>query len=131
MTQAKKIKEYAKQLYRMSLDNGELSPERVSGVLVVLEKSPPRHHLATLKAYLKLVEREVAKSTAVISHARPLTPVIISNIKIQMEGKYGRKLDSVECDDPELIAGVRVVVDCDVYDASIQSALSMLKSSLS
>lgn len=131
MTQAKKIKEFAKQLFRMSLENGELSPERVNGVLVALEKSPPRHHLATLKAYLKLVEREVAKSTVVISHAGQLTPDIISNIKTQMEGKYGRKLDTVERDDPDLIAGLRVVVDCDVYDASIQSALSTLKSSLS
>ena len=47
-----------------------------------------------------------------------------------MEGKYGRKLDTVERDDPELIAGLRVVVDCDVYDASIQSALSTFESSL-
>ena len=47
-----------------------------------------------------------------------------------MEGKYGRKLDTVERDDPDLIAGAAVVVDCDVYDASIQSALSTLKSSL-
>lgn len=131
MTQAKQIKEFAKQLFRMSLENGELSPERVNGVLVALEKNPPRHHLATLKAYLKLVEREVSKSTAVISHAGQLTPDVISNIKSQMEGKYGRKLDTVERDDRELIAGLRVVVDCDVYDASIQSALSTLKSSLS
>jgi len=47
-----------------------------------------------------------------------------------MEGKYGRRLDTVERDDPDLIAGVRVVVDCDVYDASIQSALTTLESSL-
>lgn len=130
MTQAKKIKEFAKQLFRMSLENGELSPERVDGVLKALEKNPPRHYLATLKAYLKFVEREVAKSTAVICHAGQLTPDIISNIKSQMEGKYGRKLDMVERDDPDLIAGVRVVVDCDVYDASIQSALTTLESSL-
>ena len=70
-------------------------------------KESPRHHLATLKAYLKLVEHEVAKSTAVISHAGQLTPDIISNIKSQMEGKYGRKLDTVERDDPALIAGAR------------------------
>jgi F-type H+-transporting ATPase subunit delta len=130
MTQAKQIKEFAKQLFRMSLENGELSPERVDGVLKALEKNPPRHYLATLKAYLKVVEREVAKSTAVISHAGQLTPDIISNIKRQMEGKYGRRLDTVERGDPDLIAGVRVVVDCDVYDASIQSALTTLESSL-
>ena len=130
MTQAKQIKEFAKQLFRMSLEDGELSPERVDGVLKALEKNPPRHLLATLKAYLKFVEREVAKSTAVIIHEGLLAPEIVANIKSQMEGKYGRKLDTVERDDPDLIAGLRVVVDCDVYDASIQSTLSTLESSL-
>lgn len=130
MTQAKQIKEFAKQLFRMSLEKGELSAERVDGVLKALEKNPPRRYLAILKAYLKFVEREVAKSTAIISHAGQLTPDVVANIKNQMEGKYGRKLDTVERDSPDLIAGLRVVVDCDVYDASIQSSLSTLESSL-
>ena len=126
----KQVKEFARQLFKMSLENGELSAERVDGVLQALNKNPPRHHLATLKAYLKFVEREVAKSTAIICHAGELDPGMTSAIRSQLEAKYGRKLATVAREEPELIAGLRVIVDCDVYDASINSALSTLEASL-
>lgn len=131
MKQDKQIKEFAKQLLKISLENGDLSAERVDGVLKSLEKNPPRHHLATLKAYLKLVAREVAKSTAVISHAGAISPETATRIAAQLSSKYGRSIASVTSEDPSLIAGVRVVVDCDVYDASIASSLTTLETALS
>ncbi len=131
MTQKKQLKKFAKQLLAMSLEGGDLSAERVDGVLKALDKNPPRHHIALLKVYLKLVEREVAKSTAVISHAGTLSSGAIESISSQLSAKYGRNIATVTREDPSLIAGLRVVVDCDVYDSSIASALSTLESSLS
>jgi len=131
MTQDKQIKEFAKQLLKLSLEDGDVSGERVGGVLKALEKSRQRHHLAILKAYLKLVEREVAKGTAVISHAGRLSPELAAHIAQQLSKKYNRKITSVTREDPNLIGGLRVVVDCDVYDASIASSLASLESSLS
>ncbi len=131
MTKDQQIKEFAKQLLKFSLENGELSAERVDGVLKSLEKNPPRHHVATLKAYLKLVQREVSKSTAVISHAGDLSSDAVTGVVKQLSAKYGRNLASVTREDPSLIAGLRVVVDCDVYDASIASSLNTLQASLS
>ncbi len=131
MTQKKQIKEFAKQLLKFSLEGSDLSAERVDGVLKSLEKNPPRHHIAVLKAYLKLVEREVAKSTAEISHAGELSAAAIEAISRQLSAKYGRNIAAITREDPNLIAGLRVVVDCDVYDASIASALQTLETSLS
>ena len=131
MTQKKQIKQFAKQLLKFSLEGSDLSAERVDGVLKSLEKNPPRHHIAVLKAYLKLVEREVAKSTAQISHAGELSAAAIEAISRQLSAKYGRNITAVTREDPSLIAGLRVVVDCDVYDASIASALQTLETSLS
>ena len=131
MTQDKQIKEFAKQLLKMSLEGGDVSAERVDGVLKALDKNPPRHHIALLKAYLKLVQREVAKSTAVISHAGALSSEATASISKQLSEKYGRSISTVTREDPSLIAGLRVVVDCDVYDSSVASALSSLQSSLS
>ncbi|HSG69433.1 MAG TPA: F0F1 ATP synthase subunit delta [Planctomycetaceae bacterium] len=131
MTQDKQIKQFAKQLLKISLEGSDLSVERVGGVLQSLEKQPPRHHLAVLKAYLKLVVREVAKSTAVISHAGALSAAAAEEIARQLSTKYGRSMATVTREDPSLIAGLRVVVDCDVYDSSISDALSRLQSSLS
>ncbi len=131
MTQDKQIKEFAKQLLKMSLQNGELSAERVDGVLKTLEKNGTRHQITILKAYLKLVQREVAKSTAVISHAGRLSPQLASRIASQLSSKYGRSITPIAREDLSLIGGLRVVVDCDVYDASIASTLASLESSLS
>ena len=41
MTQNKQIKEFAKQLLKMSVEGGDLSAERVDGVLTALNKNPP------------------------------------------------------------------------------------------
>lgn len=131
MTKAKQIKEFAKQLLKISLDGADISAERVDGVLKALDKNPPRHHIALLKAYLKLVQREVAKSTAVVSHAGALSSESIAAIAAQLSSKYGRAIATITKEDPSLIAGLRVVVDCDVYDASVASSLSSLQASLS
>ena len=131
MKQDKQIKNFAKQLLQASLDSGEVSAERVDGVLKSLAKNPPRHHIATLKTYLKLVEREVAKGTAVINYAGELSSETITGIVNQLSAKYGRSITSALRADPSLIAGLRVVVDCDVYDASIASSLASLETSLS
>ena len=131
MKQDKQIKNFAKQLLQASLDSGEVSAERVDGGLKSLSQNPPRHHVATLKTYLKLVEREVAKGTAVINYAGELSSDMIAGIVNQLSAKYGRSITSVLREDPSLIAGLRVVVDCDVYDASIASSLASLETSLS
>ena len=131
MKQDKQIKNFAKQLLQASVESGEVSTERVDGVLKSLAKNPPRHHIAILKAYIKLVEREVAKGTAVINYAGELSSDMIVGIVNQLSAKYGRSITSVLREDPSLVAGLRVVVDCDVYDASIASSLASLETSLS
>ena len=131
MKQDKQIKNFAKQLLQASLDSGEVSAERVDGVLKSLAKNPPRHHTATLKTYLKLVEREVAKGTAVINYAGELSSDTITGIVNQLSARHGRSITPVLREDPSLIAGLRVVVDCDVYDVSIASSLASLETSLS
>jgi len=127
----RQIKEYAKQLLKVSMDGDDLSTERVDGVLAALDKNPPRNHVAVLKSYLKLVEREVAKSSAVVSHAGSLSESIVDAIRSQLSAKYGRTISARTEQDDSLIAGVKVVVDCDVYDASASAALKELETSLS
>ena len=73
----------------------------------------------------------MAKGTAVISYAGELSSDMVAGIVNQLSAKYGRAITSVLREDPSLIAGLRVVVDCDVYDASIASSLASLEASLS
>lgn len=130
MKQDKQIKEYAKKLLQISKDNGVLSDEKVDGVLKALDKNPPRKHLAVLKAYLKLVEHEVALNTALVDYAGELSQSAIDNIQANLTRQYGRQISVITREEPSLIAGVRVRVDCDVYESSIASSLATLESSL-
>ncbi len=55
----------ARQLFKMSLENGVVSPERVSGVLEYIEKHRPANPVMVLKAYRRLIATELARSEAV------------------------------------------------------------------
>ena len=68
----KKTKLLAKQLFKLSLVNGQVSAEQVAGVLGYIEKIEPRHPLALLKLYHRAIQTEVAKSRALVEHAGPV-----------------------------------------------------------
>lgn len=130
MKQDKQIKEFAKKLLQISKDGDMLSDEKVDGVLKSLEKNPPRKYLAVLKEYLKLVQQEIARSTALVDYAGELSQAAFDNIQTKLSKQYGRPINVVTREDKSLIAGVRVKVDCDVYESSIASSLAILESSL-
>ncbi len=131
MKRDKQITHYAKGLLKLSLENGQFSEERAAAVLQVLEKNPPRNYASVLKEYLKLVQREVANSTAAIEFAGELSPTALEAIKSKFTAHYGRPIAVTASPNADLIAGLRVRVGCDVYDSSVAGALKELESSLS
>jgi F-type H+-transporting ATPase subunit delta len=126
----KQIQQLAKQLFKLSLADGELSPERVAGVLDYVEKHRPAHTGAVLKAYQRLVAGEVARTQAVIEHAGSVNPAIPASIAAAMSKKYGRKIGSVAKRNDALLAGLRVRVGDDVYESSVASQLATLASAV-
>ncbi|MDQ8184713.1 F0F1 ATP synthase subunit delta [Pelagicoccus sp. SDUM812002] len=131
MTRDKQIINYAKGLLKISLEDGEFSEERASAVLQYLEKNPPRKYASVLKEYLKLVQREVANSTAAVEHAGELSSSAIEAIKAKFSAHYGRKISVTTRQNDSLIAGLRVRVGCDVYDSSVAGSLHELEATLS
>ncbi len=51
----KQVQQLARQFFQLSLVDGEPSADRVAGVLAYLEKHPPAHSLAVLRAYQRLI----------------------------------------------------------------------------
>ena len=132
MTASAQTKAFAKSLLSICLENGSLSDERVSAVLAALEKNPPRHYVATLKAFLRLVEAEVAKRTASVEFAGPeLSSAAAESIRASLSAAYGRPVEVQARRNEDLIAGLRVRIGCDVYDASVAGTLNQLQESLS
>lgn len=126
MAKSKQDQTLARQLLSLSLENGVLSADKVAGVLAYLEKHPPENPLAVLRAYLRLVKVEYAKSQAVVEHAGPLPENVLASIESSMTHRYGRKITAVSRSTPSLLAGVRVRVGDDVYESSVAQQLASL-----
>jgi len=122
---------YAKSLLKLSFEAGRFSEQKAGAVLQCLEKNPPRNYLLVLKEYHRLVEREAARTTAVVEHAGELDPSVVANIEARLTSRYGQDIGVSAQRNDALIAGLRVKVGCDVYDASVAASLETLETTLS
>jgi F-type H+-transporting ATPase subunit delta len=122
----KKTKLLARQLFRLSLVNGQVSPDQVAGVLGYIEKHSPRHALALLKLYHRAIATELAKSRAVVEHAGSLGADALRQIEAAMTRKYRRPVTAAAQPNPRLLAGVRVRVGSDVYESTVAGQLATL-----
>ena len=126
----KQTKLLAKQLFKLSLVNGVVSPEQVAGVLGWVEKHSPRRPVALLKAYHHRIALELAKSRAEIEHAGPVSDATLKSIEAAMTRKYGRTVTASAKSNPKLLAGLRVRVGSDVYESSVAGQLASLSSAV-
>ncbi len=126
MSSKKHAHQLARLLFKLSLVNGQLSGERVAGVLGYVEKTKPAHTMAVLKAYQRLVAAEVARNNAVIEHAGPVSGDLVQQIANALGRKYGRVITATTKSNPALLAGLRVRVGDDVYENSVSGQLSTL-----
>lgn len=126
MKRDKKITQLAKKLVELSKDNGIVTEAKVGEVLAGLKQIQPRHYLLTLKTYLTYLRREIALQTAIVSTPAALSPDALRSLEAKFSSLYGRSVSAVTKTDPSLIAGVRVRVGDDVYDASVAGSLQRL-----
>ncbi len=126
MKRDKKITQFAKKLVELSKENGILTEAKVGDVLAGLKQAKLRNHLAVLKSYLAYLRRELALQTAVVSTPTALSAAALKEIEVNFSKIYDRAVTAVTQTDTSLIAGVRVRVGDDVYDASLSGRLQRL-----
>lgn len=122
----KQVQQLAKQFLQLSVVDGAVSPERVTGVLQYIEKHRPQHAVAVLRAYERLVAAEIARGQAVVEHAGAINDSVLASIAAAMTRKYTRKITPVAKRNDALLAGVRVRVGDDVYESSVAGQLTQL-----
>jgi F-type H+-transporting ATPase subunit delta len=126
----KQIQQLARQFFKLSFTNGELSADNVAGVLAYIEKHRPAQTMAVLKAYQRLIAAEVARGQAVVEHAGAVSDSVLANVAATMTRKYSRKVTSVARRNDSLLAGLRVRVGDDIYESSVAGQLAGLGASL-
>ena len=126
MAADKQTKLLAKQLFKLSLVNGVVSPEQVTGVLGWVEKYAQRRPVALLKAYHHRIAIELAKSRAEVEHAGPVSDTTLKQIEAAMTKRYSRPVTATAKPNAKLLAGLRVRVGSDIYESSVAGQLATL-----
>ena len=126
MTRDKKILRFAKNLVELSREGGVVTEARVGEVLSGLKQAEMRHKLTLLKTYLYFIRRAVAEQTAVVATPGALGAEALAAIESNFSKVYNRTITAVTTPDASLIAGVRIRIGDDVYDASIAGRLKRL-----
>lgn len=129
MVSTRQIRRDAKRLYRACLVQGRLDEQRVRQVLDLVLAERPRGYLRLLAYFHRLVKLELQRRTARVESAAPLDPELQSRLQERVHQRYGPGLLWEYQVAPELIAGLRLRVGSDVYDASVQGRLRELAES--
>ncbi|MEI7729085.1 MAG: F0F1 ATP synthase subunit delta [Verrucomicrobiota bacterium] len=122
----KQARRDAKQLFYDCKVNGLLDETRVRQVVTAVIAKKPRGYYGILTHFQRLVRLDVARRTALVESAIPLTPALQTSVTGNLTRVYGPGLSLAFATNPELIGGLRVKVGSDVYDGSIRARLAQL-----
>ena len=127
MTTDKRTAQFARQLLKLSLGaDGRPASDRVAAVLAYIDKHTPPRALDLLRAYHRYLAAEISRSQALIEHAGPVSDTLVAQIAATMTNRYARPITPATKPPPALLAGLRIRVGDDVYDASASGALAQL-----
>jgi F-type H+-transporting ATPase subunit delta len=120
----------AREVFRICLVNGVLDAGRVRQVAQRLASSRSRGALPLLSEFQRLVRLDTDRHTAVIESATPLAGGLRDAIQADLARLYGPGIETSFQENPALIAGMRIKVGSDVYDASVRARLAALEARL-
>ncbi len=126
----KEAQAQARRLMRLCIGpDGLLQEDTVRRVANTIETEKPRNYLGILAALTELVRLEVARHTATVTSAIPLTDTEKNAIQTKLNAKTPGLHYEWQVDEA-LIGGIIVKVGDDVTDASIRSRIERLSSAI-
>jgi F0F1-type ATP synthase delta subunit len=130
MTATKESRAHARRLFDACMVNGVLDTQRVRELVSsFLSRRPPRC-LPVLNEFYRLVRLQVEASRVIVESAVALSHVVQDKIAACVKRCVADacSVDFVVCAD--LIAGGRVRIGSDVYEANVRERLERLQRSL-
>jgi F-type H+-transporting ATPase subunit delta len=129
MKTTKQTKREAVRLFRLCLVNGVLDEGRARQVVERVIDAKRRGGLALLAYFQRLVKLEIARHTAEVVSAMPLSPDLHDSIRAGLARVHGPGIRVFFVHNPRLIGGIRIKVGSDVYDGSVRARLVALEKS--
>ena len=131
MKVTKQNRREAKELFRATMVDGAVDENRARGAVKALLEKRPRGYLGILSHFERLVRLDIARRTASVESAVPLSPELQARVQAGLGKLYGPKLNLSFEQKPELLAGLRIKIGSDVYDGSVQARLKALDQAFS
>jgi F-type H+-transporting ATPase subunit delta len=126
----KEIRRLSRDLLRASFTDGRLDQGKIASLVQSLTEKKPRHYIAVLENYKRLLRLDVEKRHARIESASELTPEVSSGIVSNLRRKYGQDVTTEFLVNPELLGGLRIRIGSDVWDGTVRNRLERLKQNL-
>jgi F-type H+-transporting ATPase subunit delta len=123
----KQARRAAKDLFRSAQINGVLDDQRAREAVRRVATEKPRGYLATLSHFERLVKLDIARRTARVESAIPLSPALQTSVRENLAQTYGQGLNVSFGQNPALLGGMRIQVGSDVYDGSVAARLAALQ----
>lgn len=126
MASGKTLKHLARKLARLSVEDEQISKSKVRRILKILAELRPPHYRRLLRAYRTFLQRELRHRQALIEHAGALSEKTIENLRDHISARYRRPIPITLRKTPTLLAGIRLSIGDDVYDATAAGRLATL-----
>ncbi len=127
---SKQSRRDAKALFQACRVEGVLEDGRIRTAVAAVIQHKPRGYVATLTQLQRLVKLDIARRTAVVESAVPLSAELQSSVSASLTRRHGSGLAVNFVQNPSLIGGLRIQVGSSVYDDSVASRLSAIVETL-
>jgi F-type H+-transporting ATPase subunit delta len=98
-----------------------------SGVVSYLKKTNQLHLLPQIaRETQKLTHHQLDPNSAIIESAISLSETQLADLKVNLEGLFGRELKLVPVLAPQVIAGLRIKVGDQIIDQSLNNRINQL-----
>lgn len=123
---SKQARREAKQLFRSCSVSGLLDEARARTAVASVLRLKPRGYLAVLTQFQRLVKLDLARRTASVHSATPLSTAAEAQVRTTLTSRYGAGLNFQFQVNPSLVGGLKVQVGSDVFDGSVLARLNAL-----
>lgn len=125
MVSSLKHQKYAKQLLKLSFDEGaKLNLSRVDALLQTLSSKPLLEKKAILQAYLKQLRNALAKEKCLIEYAGTVSPQQLEAFERFFSKHYDKPIILEPIPNAKLIGGIKVSIGSDVWEHTIANNLN-------
>jgi F-type H+-transporting ATPase subunit delta len=121
----------ARMLFAAVHTDGRLDQAKVRALLASVVERRPAGSAEILHEFHRLVRLELESHAALVESAEALSALEVATVEKSLTARFGSETTFSYLVNPSLIAGIRVKIGSDVYDASVRERLNRLEAELS